>query len=277
MDSVLFIDTTQIDNIWEIGKPQKSSFDSAYSPPNAICTDLENNYIPDNLSSFLLTIVSDNFGTGLLEFVHKYETDTGNAGGYLEISYDKGVTWLNLVYEANWRTNFYEERDTIFGNIPAFTGSSNGWSQVSFYFLWYALTKKADRWPLGWGLGMYDNPDTLLLRFNFMSNEKAIENPGWLIDDIRFQVWAISDSDNDVPFKNFRLLYQPENRNVRINSNNPNNSQYSVSIFDIQGRSKLNFPNSPEFIDVSDLNTGVYVICIYLDFRKVLSEIFIIY
>jgi hypothetical protein len=277
MDSVLFIDTTQVDNIWEIGKPQKSSFDSAYSSPNAICTDLENNYISNNLSSFQLTIVSNNFGTGLLEFVHKYETDTGNAGGYLEISYDKGITWLNLVHETNWRNNFYGETDTIAGNIPAFTGSSDGWSQVSFYFLWYALTKKADRWPSGWGLGMYENPDTLLLRFNFMSNEKAIENQGWLIDDIRFQVWAISNSDSDIPINNYSLFYQPETRKVRINSNNTINFKYSVSIFDIQGRSRLNFPNSPEILDVSDLNTGVYIVCIYSDCRKVLSERIIIY
>ena len=38
-DSLLKIDTNLIGNIWQIGTPSKTFFDSAYSVPNAIVTD----------------------------------------------------------------------------------------------------------------------------------------------------------------------------------------------------------------------------------------------
>ena len=59
-----FIDTNQTNNIWEIGIPSKSIFDSAYSLPFALSSSL----IPD--LSFILTLLSPRLHSiwGLLGF-----------------------------------------------------------------------------------------------------------------------------------------------------------------------------------------------------------------
>ncbi|MFI5135825.1 MAG: hypothetical protein ACHQD9_08235 [Chitinophagales bacterium] len=54
-DSLLKIDTTA-GNIWEIGRPHKIFFDSAYSLPNAIVTDTLNPYPINNFSTFTIKI-----------------------------------------------------------------------------------------------------------------------------------------------------------------------------------------------------------------------------
>jgi len=41
---------TQANNIWQVGKPAKSQFNSAYSIPNAIVTDTLHPY-PSNITS----------------------------------------------------------------------------------------------------------------------------------------------------------------------------------------------------------------------------------
>lgn len=48
----LQIDTTSSNNIWQVGQPSKTFFDSAYSPVNAIVTDTINSYPVNNHSAF---------------------------------------------------------------------------------------------------------------------------------------------------------------------------------------------------------------------------------
>jgi len=52
----VFIDSVNFrHNVWQIGKPQKSIFKSAYSIPNAIVTDTINPYPINDTSSFIIT------------------------------------------------------------------------------------------------------------------------------------------------------------------------------------------------------------------------------
>jgi len=271
----LEIDTSQTNNLWEIGESGKNLFNNPYSAPQSICTRLDSNYTLNNYSSFQLTIVSDYFGTGLLEFYHKYDTDKGNAGGYIETSYDNGKSWSNLVNEGNWREGFYNSDDLIFGHTPAFSGRLENWEKVSFNFLWYALVKKYDRWPGGWGLNHYDNPDTLKLRFNFQSNNIAAEKEGWVIDDIRFQVWDIAGSVETNSLKVYRIHYISSDRLIQVVSNK--NIDYSVTVYDLTGRKVLNVLNSPEYIPVQNLDPGIYMITIVSDTNTVQTEKILIY
>ena len=53
------IDTVNYpNNVWQIGKPQKTVFDSAYSYPNAIVTDTLNPYPVNDTSVFMIKVVS---------------------------------------------------------------------------------------------------------------------------------------------------------------------------------------------------------------------------
>jgi hypothetical protein len=150
-NSFIKIDTSQNGSIWKIGVPSKSYFDSAYTEPNAIFTDTSDSY-PNNSFSYFDLIIKDtlpfNFfrwGEGIIGFWHKYDTDSLTDGGYIEVSYNGGNSWVNIIHDTlNLEissVNFYTNSDTITGNIPAFSGHSNGWIYSQFYWFWICLTK----------------------------------------------------------------------------------------------------------------------------------------
>ncbi|MEI6900925.1 MAG: T9SS type A sorting domain-containing protein, partial [Bacteroidota bacterium] len=124
------------------------------------------------------------WGIGHLNFWHKYQTDSTHAGGFIDISYDTSEVFHNIIFDTieplaggNSVQNFYTENDTITGNIPAFTGNSNGWQYSSVFWVWQ--------------LGV-DNRgflhDSLTIRFNFKSDGTAIPMEGWMVDDIYLQL-----------------------------------------------------------------------------------------
>ncbi len=184
-------DTLKYEGIWHKGKPHKKYFDSAYSKPFAIVTDTIHPYPSNNHSTFEITILSKSgcvpiVGTSplTLSFEHKYDTDSLNDGCYLEISYDGGNSWVNilndsLIYKDSLAyfhnaidfSNFYKNTDTIRGGIPAFTGKSKGWVYTSIEWKWCEGVKK-----------LY--PDSAIVRFNFKSNSKNTNHEGWMIDNI---------------------------------------------------------------------------------------------
>ncbi|NVO02679.1 MAG: T9SS type A sorting domain-containing protein [Bacteroidetes bacterium] len=179
----LVIDSSQIGNLWQIGKPVKPIFNAAYSPTHAIVTDTLNNTTQNNLSSFTLKFLPNYWGSGKLTFRHQYDMDSIYAGGYIDISYNLGINWENIVNDTNWlstfTTNIYGKHDTISGNIPAFTGSSNGWQLSEFAWIYDIATK--------WGIPF----DTVFIRFNFKSNSTAISKEGWMIDNITFNGYDV--------------------------------------------------------------------------------------
>ncbi len=132
------IDTSQPDNVWQIGIPQKIFFDSAFSTPYAIITDTVANYPVNNYSSFEIKILPSNicWGIGSLSFIHKYDFEQNKDGGFIDVKYDDDTTWTNIIFDSDplftYSNSFYSNADTITGNIRAFTGTSNGW--VDSYF-----------------------------------------------------------------------------------------------------------------------------------------------
>ena len=50
-------DSTDTLNMWQIGKPHKTVFDSAYSPVNVIVTDTANTYKPNDTSVFMFAVI----------------------------------------------------------------------------------------------------------------------------------------------------------------------------------------------------------------------------
>lgn len=262
-DTLLYIDTTLTENLWEIGTPTKLDFDSAYSAYNAICTDLDSNYSLKNKSSFYISIVSNEFATGKLEFVHKYETDLGNAGGYIDISYDQGTSWSNLMNVDNyWIENFYGINDSICNREPGFTGSSNGWLNATVYFHWYIGLKKENYFPPNWGWFNHDNPDTLMIRYNFISNDSAIPRSGWIIDDIKIQIYSYTGISEKLKIDTPIFYYQPYERIIKIKTIESLRREYAVTIYDLSGKARIVAKNSPSTINVDNLETGIYILSI---------------
>ena len=151
MGNLIYIDTLELfplhswitienpdSSIWEIGQPNKSFFNSMYSGEKAIVTDSIGFY-PDNCNDYFyikIPWVEHFWGEGILSFFHKFDTDTLMDGGIIEISYDNGESWKNVL-DDNYHisTNFIGiYTDTINGGEYGFSGKSDGWQYVELYW-----------------------------------------------------------------------------------------------------------------------------------------------
>ncbi len=181
---LIALDSNQANNLWQIGKPAKTSFTSAFSGNNAIVTDTVNTYLSGNTSSFCLGFELYG-GAPSISFKHRFETDTLGDGGYVEASSDGGQSWYLLTDTTDFNgidrffttdygpyglitSNFYGFEDSLVGGKLGFSGSSGGWQTAEIWFPCFAI-KKSFR---------------LLLRFTFVSDSVGNTKDGWMIDEI---------------------------------------------------------------------------------------------
>ena len=217
---------TNSSNLWQIGVPQKVFFNSSYTFPKAIVTDTLNNYPINNSSFFDLYI--GNFITPYLfypydiffDFWHKFDTDTLKDGCYITVSWDKGLTWTNIINDTiygqyfggttpgYWNTYLYSLTDTLYNGEYGFLGKSNGWVHTSF--AWLVFPVKLD-FP----------PDTMILRFNFISDSINNNKEGWMIDRIRmFSIDLGGGIHSLLSDNNIATIYpNPFNNNTEISLN----------------------------------------------------------
>ena len=270
------IDTSK-QNIWQIGTPYKVYFDSAYSIKRGIITDSINFYPINNYSYFDLFIGVFNYNNYypydiFIEFKHKFDTNSLYDGGYLTISYDKGKTWTNIIEDLNsWcskpqleNENLYSESDTLFNGEKGFSGNSKGW--ISTWFAWYECLVKST---------YADVSDTMILRFNFISDEINTNKEGWLIDDIRLYSvelgGAINESDNDELIK---IYPNPVNSNIIIDLRTHYDA-INIELIDMSGKSVYNnqfYSRNIISLDTDGLLTGFCFIKVMLNNDKILTK-----
>jgi hypothetical protein len=197
----LSIDTSSA-CIWQIARPQKTYFDAAFSGERAIVTDSANPYPVNNYSYFDIKIGAFNdewYPANLfVEFKHKFDTDEGYDGGFISISYDSGKTFMNIITDTNWYNydfappmfwipdgeTLYTKDDLLYNGECGFSGHSDSWITTSFG--WALIPVKAE------------SADTVILRFNFISDNIDNGKEGWMIDDIRIYsiyFYAVHDFD----------------------------------------------------------------------------------
>lgn len=267
--SLLWLDPSQEDNIWEIGTPQKEYFNQAYSLPFAILTDSLSLYGENVFSSFVVSIKHPYWFMGspaVLSFKHKFDTDTLTDGGYIDVSYDGGESWLRIIhdstmYNCSWAygfgyyaDNFYEDNDTLYNGEPGFSGRSDDWETSSFEW-WYCIGVKDEY------------PDSLMIRFNFISDEVASDKEGWMIDNIQlmaFECSAVNELENPVTAS---VSPNPVNERSILSIEGLEGRAYDIEIFDIQGRciyTQQNLRSDLFFNDIS-LNPGLYFYQITVD------------
>lgn len=179
---VIVLDTSSA-NVWQIGQPSKTLFNAAFSPDKAIMTDTLN-AIPINTNSFFeVKYTVDEFGfipySFMISFRHRYNTDTLTDGGFVSISFDNRQSWENIIvtgsspswalYPNDFSENLYSTSDTLFNGELGFSGNSNGWVESKFQ---YGI------FPVKW------YGDTVIVRFNYISDSIADVAEGWMVDDI---------------------------------------------------------------------------------------------
>lgn len=237
----LFIDTTSNhNNIWQIGRPNKKFFTSAYSLPNAIVTDTLNPYPINDTSSFTIVHISSyGWGTnqGFVDIEGEYfvNSDTLTDHGYIEFSSDKGKTWSNLDSAIN---------DGACGEPPTFSGNSNGWKYFHYCLSNYNPV------PLG---------DTILYRFTFISDSFQTNKNGLMFDDLYFDDWieGIEQIQND---NLISISPNPSSENLFIHGVIGSDKSF-IQVFDYTGNmvyENKNFRGNN--IDTRNLQNGFYLL-----------------
>lgn len=272
----LTIDSSE-QNIWHRAKPNKAYLDSAYSAQYAMITDSTSGYPANNLSWFEIQIGDFNYPDMFpfnifMEFVHKYDTDTLEDGGFITVSYDNGQTWWNI-FENYWPANsypypenyyifeshnLYSQLNTLTNDSLGFSGNSHGW--VETIICWYVpLVKKSTS---------ITNEDTLRVRFNFVSDNNDNGKEGWMIDDIILYFGDIPGATHTTDISDkVRLHPNPVNDLATITLDR-NYNTINLSILSSDGRviSRSTHYRTNKFtIKTSDLAPGVYFVSITMD------------
>jgi len=283
----LNIDTSS-NNIWQIGKPEKLVFNSAYSPVNAIVTDTIGNYPVSNhsffdvkIGTFNLESYNNNLFVGIK---HKFDTDRLKDGGYITASYDGGSTWFNIVndttsansYDHCWPAkpgfgsagndfnNLYTESDTLFNGEYGFSGLSDGWVNTWFSWHCYLVQQKEN------SIRTIEE-DTMILRFNFISDSIDSGKDGWMIDDILLFAGNIGSATKDQLIQNLMIFPNPTINNVTLVFNEYQND-INFTVYNTNGDAILKkHHQSGKAIEIeSDIfMPGFYFVKIYSENKTV--------
>ena len=144
-------------NGWEWGQ---SEYAGAHSGTKIWGTRLDADFSPG--AAYNLTTQPVYIGANfMLEFWHKYNTGTINAGGNVKISTNGGSVWQVLTPE-----NGYPAGNVVALAGPGFQGVQEVWQQVKI------------------PLASYGN-QTVQFRFSFGAPNYGGVAPGWFIDDVR--------------------------------------------------------------------------------------------
>ena len=261
------------ENIWQIGKPSKTFFDTAFSISNAMVTDTLNSYPSNNYSYFDLHLSNENVGwystSVSVEFQHKFDTDTLKDGGFITVSYDMGATWKNIIDDlygfdpsGNFNNqqislNAYNHSDSLINGNFGFSGHSNGW--ITTRISKYLIPVKNSIW----------DTDTTILRFNFISDGNQTNKEGWMIDNIRLYS---CDFGPGLVFENtkkieFQVFPNPFNAQTTIKLDKKHKTVES-RVYNLQGKlmqTQKDFNCDNIIINRAKLTKGVYLIKLIYD------------
>ncbi len=242
-DYLLQIDTiTNPNNIWQIGIPQKTVVNSAYSSPNVIMTDTINSYPVNDTSVFIFKHI-DQGGYSLphsaeLAGYYFVNSDSLNDYGIIEISLDQGTTWINIITDTIYNDYYY-----WFTPKPTLTGNSYGWQNF-----WVSLAELGSVFNVNWG-------DTIFYKFTFISDPIA-DN----LDGLAFDSFQFCDGFEGIPEvlnNNLIQIYpNPVNEMLYI-KRNVYSSYEKIEICNQIGQVMIIIDDlSADFIDIEYLNLG---------------------
>jgi len=258
-------DTTNIHNLWMIGRPQKPVLDSAWSPVNVLITDTINPCKANDTSYATVTIPNVWNSFLYFKFLHKYDIDSVHQRAFLECSYDTGATWLDMNFAQNgypdavWRNwmdndNVDFNMNEVLNEKPSLYGTTNNWQVSGYYWQWYM--------PVRTDMGKIEGsfpPQTVLVRFVFINDSVAVNNDGWMIDDMEVYYIEPCGGVNEPPV-NISAIYPNPVSDVLYITSISNTTEINIS--DALGRSiiaqKIAPSNSSISLNTSQLVPGIY-------------------
>lgn len=250
---------TPLSNIWEVGQPSKILFDSAFSTNKALMTDSLNYYPTNNQSSFIITIKDGTYQADAIEIKFKYKLDTDSLldGGYIDVSFDGGGSWYDFLDQANnnmgvWvssSSNLYLS-DTLFNGKYGISGTNTEWSSGILESRFYA--------PMDQFI------DSMMIRFNFISDSIQNNREGWMIDDLMVIKKFYSNVEENGKFK-ISTFPNPTNEKIAIEIDDIGKYDNLLAhVIDNLGRVILTYPinNTKSKISLENVPNGLYHIVV---------------
>jgi len=241
-------------NVWQIGTPQKTIFNSAATQPNAIVTDTINFYPTNDTSRFIAKVYLNSWTWGIfaLQWKQKLDMDTSFDGGIIEYSTDSGSTWIN-VFNNPYVYNFYGydslNADTLSGGEYAFSGTDSTWRDIWLCF------------DMSW-LQQFQWNDTLLFRFTLLSDSVNNNKEGWLIDNMLSHITIVHTIKETEQDKYLNVYPNPANNIVHIQAEKIMDFHIieQMELVDPLGRVVEKWTNIPTkfWFDASKYNDGLY-------------------
>jgi hypothetical protein len=239
---VITIDTINYKhNVWQIGRPGKPVFSSAFSAPYALVTDTLNPFPQSDTSVFILKLPWVNPGINwpihAIGFKYRLDIDTG-IKVTIELTSDTLHNWVNV------------KNDTLpygfhLAAVPNLDSSTIGWQNFTLH--------QPEIY-----LGHDKLYDTLLVRFTIISDSSTAGKDGWIIDDI-----VVSYEYESVPLlqnPNLITLYpNPSHGNLYFHRDKPHKDA-TITIYDMQGRQVYNSPAPANGYLNLQLPDGVYTL-----------------
>lgn len=253
-------------SVWQIGTPQKTIFNSAYSGNRVVCTDTLNSYGPSDTSSFIVKHVAQDgwFSFGIPGLYHArifsgwywVDSDSLRDYGTIEVSPNNGTSWYNLLEDSIFSTNL------VIIDTPIFSGNSGGWKHFRFHI--------ENELPGAFPTILID--DTILFRFSFISDSIDNQRDGLMFDDLRFldQAEGINELSH---YRGLQIWPNPTSDILHIKTPDELKGEKIILLVCnnkgqiIRNYSLLSRGNNDQ-LDVSELPEGMYYVVIYLGDRK---------
>lgn len=253
-NSYFIIDTSQLNNIWQIGRSNKS----ALGIYNGLITDTINSYPINNKSSFMVGVVTcwgiekniDSYWGTEITINYSIQSDYHKDGVVLETSSNSRKNWRNILldtniytYSPNWDTAMYTISDTLLSAAqPGFSGSKKD------VFLSLMLDPP-NRTAL----------DTTWFRFTFYSDSIQTNKAGFNL--ALFTIFPVFEGINS-KFSKQELEINPNPSNgIIVIKNLPQQKYSDVEIYSIHGKllQKFTLLENGQ-IDISSFESGIYLL-----------------
>jgi len=167
---------------------------------------------------------------------------------------------MNLIQVLIYVENLYTSQDTLFNGEKGFSGKSNGW--LTTRFSWYIIPVKSLDY-----IG-----DTLIIRFNFISDDIETNKEGWLIDNIRLYSKDLGGGIVNKKTSSFRIYPNPSNDFIVIKGVSSNTE--NIEIYNLSGNmiNQYKYQGLETKISIADLSRGVYLVRIGKEIKKLIIE-----
>ncbi len=249
-----YIDSTQTNNIWQLGSITKPNF-SLGNRPRGFITDTINPYPVGNISSFQFSIKNceesmpnscGGYQAAYISIYTKIDSDTTLDGGTIEVSHN-GSPWINLIRDSLSVVSgyMYSLKDTVKSlGKPGFSGTMTEWKAIS----------------ISYAPEMQSPFDVISLRFTFASDSIDTHKNGWVISSV-FILGIYEGILKTRSTSTISVFPNPVNNQLEIVTKDNIIPGCEISIVDYLGRVVLVKKNfSSNIIDVSSLNNGMYIL-----------------